>query len=346
MSKKIEVGVLGATGSVGQQFLRLLKDHPFFTVQEIAASERSAGKRYRDVVNRISESDLPDGVADMIIQDAEGACNSQVLFSGLDSSVAGEVEAQHAAAGHIIISNSKNHRWDQFVPLLIPEVNHDHLALIRQQPYGKGCIVTNPNCSTIGVVMALKPLYDAFGINALSITTLQAISGAGYPGLSASDIMDNVIPHIDGEEEKLESEPRKILGTVSELGIIPSDLKISAQVHRVPVSDGHTAAVQVAFTDTPTPDEILEKWQQFTSRPQVLHLPSAPLRPITYFTGAAHPQPLLHRLTENGMGICTGRLRECPIFGYKFTVLSHNTIRGAAGGAILCAELMKEDGWI
>ena len=340
MASKISVGVLGATGSVGQKFIQLLNNHPDFVVKEVAASERSEGKKYSDAVNWILPEVIPADVSKLIIKSVSSKFNSKLLFSGLDASIAGEVEEYYAKQGHIVVSNSKNHRWDKDVPLLIPEVNPDHLKLIKLQKFGGGAIVTNPNCSTIGMVLALKPLQDKFGISEVNVVTMQALSGAGYPGVSSLDILDNVIPYIGGEEEKLESEPRKLLGILSGNKVKLANIKISAQTHRVAVKDGHLEAVQIRLKKKVSKEEIIKAWNSFTSEPQKLKLYSAPIKPIHYFEENNYPQPRLHRDIDKGMAASVGRLRECNLFDYKFEVLSHNTVRGAAGGAILCAELM------
>ncbi len=343
---KISVGVLGATGSVGQKFIQLLDDNPYFEVKEVIASERSAGKIYAQAANWFLEGKIPSTVANLIVKSTESEIDCPLLFSGLDASVAGEVEEKYARAGHIVVSNSKNHRFDPDVPLLIPEVNPDHLSLLEQQKYGKGKIVTNPNCSTIGLVIALKPLLNVFGLEQVNVVTLQAISGAGYPGLSGVTIMENAIPFIGGEEQKIESEPLKLLGKVGPEGVKLLDLPISAQCNRVAVIDGHLISVQVKLKRRGNREELIKAWENFSALPQKLGLPSAPKQPIHYFEKDDYPQPRLHRNLENGMAVSVGRLRECPIFDYKFSVLSHNTVRGAAGGAILCAELMKAKGII
>lgn len=340
MAKKISVGVLGATGSVGQKFIQLLNNHPNFVVKEVAASERSEGKKYCDAVNWILPEIIPDDVSNLVVKSVNSKFNSKLLFSGLDASIAGEVEEYYAKLGHIVVSNSKNHRWDKDVPLLIPEVNPDHLELIKQQKFGGGAIVTNPNCSTIGMVLALKPLHDKFGISEVNVVTMQALSGAGYPGVSSLDILDNVIPFIGGEEEKLESEPKKLLGSIVGNKIKLANIKISAQTHRVAVKEGHLEAVQIRLKKKASKEEIIKAWNSFISEPQKLKLYSAPIKPIYYFEQNNYPQPRLHRDIDKGMAASVGRLRECNLFDYKFEVLSHNTVRGAAGGAILCAELM------
>jgi aspartate-semialdehyde dehydrogenase len=343
-TKKIQVGVLGATGSVGQKFIQLLNDHPYFEVKEVAASGRSAGKLYKDAANWILSEPIPAQVANLTVLATDADFQSRVLFSGMDASVAGEIESALAQKGYIIVSNSKNHRWDPDVPLLIPEINPDHLELIKTQKYGSGAIVTNPNCSTIGMMLALKPLHDAFGLEVINVVTMQALSGAGYPGVSSLDIIDNVIPFIGGEEIKLESEPKKIFGKLVGGQVELADIKISASTNRVAVVDGHLESVQIKLKKKATPEEIIKAWVEFKSEPQKLNLPFAPVQPIHYFYEDKYPQPRLHRNIDKGMAAAVGRLRECNIFDYKFSVLSHNTIRGAAGGAILCAELMKAKG--
>jgi aspartate-semialdehyde dehydrogenase len=344
-NNKIPVAILGATGSVGQKFIELLSNHPWFEVSEVAASERSAGKKYKDAVNWILSSPLPERVGNLIVKDCIPNLKSKITFSGLDSSVAGEIETAFANEGYYVISNSKNHRMEEDVPLLIPEINPEHLELIKSQNY-KGAIVTNPNCSVIGLAVALKPLQDNFGLEAVNVVTMQAISGAGYPGVSSLDIIDNVIPFIGGgEEKKIETEPLKILGKFVKNKIVFEDFKISAQVNRVSVIDGHLETVQVKLKKKTSIEEIKKVLKEFSGKPQELKLPIAPVHPIYYFEEEKYPQPKLHRNLDKGMAVSIGRLRECPLFDYKFVILSHNTIRGAAGCAILNAELMKETGY-
>ena len=346
MSQKIPVAVLGATGSVGQRFIQLLENHPWFEVKEVAASERSAGKPYKEAVNWVQSTPIPESVKNLTVKNCEPGLESKVTFSGLDSSIAGEVETAFASKGYAVISNSKNHRMDKDVPLLVPEINPDHLQLVKYQKYNGGLIVTNPNCSTIGMVLALKPLADAFGLELVNVVTMQGLSGAGYPGVSSLDIIDNVIPFIGGEEPKMESEPLKILGEFDPTGIKNIDIKISAQCNRVGVIDGHTECVQVKLKKKASIEEVKKAWINFSAEPQKLKLPFAPENPIYYFEEENYPQPRIHRNLDKGMAVATGRLREDKLFDYKFIVLSHNTIRGAAGGAILCGELMKAKGII
>jgi len=346
MEQKIKVGILGATGSVGQKFIELLQNHPWFEIAELGASERSSGKKYADATNWIMKSSLQKDIADLEVKSCMPNFEAKLIFSGLDSSVAEEIETDFANAGYFVISNSRNHRFDKDVPLMIPEVNPEHLTLIEKQPY-KGAIITNPNCSTIGMVLALKPLHDAFKIKKINVVTMQALSGGGYPGVPSMDILDNVIPYIGGEEEKMESEPRKILGKLGDGEIIfDNDIQISAQCNRVAVIDGHLETIQVEFENKPSKKEIIEVWNNFKSVPQELELPFAPKQPIHYFEENNLPQPKLQRDLDKGMAASVGRLREDPLFHYKFIVLSHNTIRGAAGGTILNAELLKAKGYL
>ncbi len=340
---RIDVGILGATGMVGQQFIALLARHPWFHVTWLGASERSAGKKYCDAAAWRLGAALPDEVANLEVQAAVPASTApQLVFSGLDSSVAGEIEAAFAHAGHTVVSNSKNHRMEHDVPLLVAEINADHLALLtRQAARGwKGRIVTNPNCSTVVLSMALAPLRQ-FGLARVMITTLQAISGAGYPGVPSWDILGNVIPFIDGEEHKIETEPKKILGCVAHDQVEPHPVVISAQTTRVAVQNGHTESISVGFDHQPREEELIEAWTSF----QALDgLPSAPAQPVAYRHERNRPQPALDVDRGQGMTVTVGRLRRCPILDYKFVALGHNTIRGAAGVAILNAELMQREG--
>lgn len=340
VNKKISVGILGATGSVGQKFVAMLANHPWFEITEVAASERSAGKKYKDAVNWILTTPLPKRIGELKVKECAPGLKCKIAFSGLDSSIAGEVETEFAKAGYIVVSNSKNHRMDRDVPLLVPEINADHLGIIKTQKFGKGCIATNPNCSTIGMVIALKPLLDNFGLEMVNVVTMQALSGAGYPGVSSLDTIDNVIPYISGEEDKLETEPLKILGKYKAGKIEKTKIKISAQCNRVSVIDGHLECVQVKLKKKATPEQIKHAWKTFKGLPQKMDLPTAPKQPIHYFEEDRYPQPKIHRDIDKGMAVSVGRLRKDVFFDYKFVVLSHNTVRGAAGGAILCAEIM------
>jgi aspartate-semialdehyde dehydrogenase len=343
----IPVGVLGATGMVGQQFIALLANHPWFHVEWLGASQRSEGKAYRDAAAWRLPKPLPDDVAARTVEAATPGRAPRLVFSGLDASVAGEIETAFAAAGHIIVTNSRNHRMEPTVPLLIPEVNADHLALLDAQgaAHGwKGRIVTNPNCAVVVMAMALAPLRQ-FGLRTTMITTLQAISGAGYPGVASWDILANVIPYIGGgEEEKVETEAKKILGSLNNGSVTLHPVIVSATTTRVPVHDGHTGSISVGLQQKPTPDAIIDAWRSFKGRPQTLELPSAPPQPIVYLTEANRPQPSLDVHRGGGMTVSVGRLRACPVLDYKFIALGHNTIRGAAGAAILNAELMHREG--
>ena len=343
----IEVGILGATGMVGQQFIALLAQHPWFKVTWLGASERSAGKPYSEASAWRLPTPLPDDVAKLTVNQAKSGSAPKLMFSGLDSSVAGEIEAEFAQAGHIVVSNSRNYRMFTDVPLLIPEVNADHLALLNAQGAArgwKGRIVTNPNCVVIVYAMALAPLRQ-FGLKTSIITTLQAISGAGYPGVPSWDILGNVIPFIGGgEEEKIETETNKILGSIANGTVTNHPVTISAAVTRVPVHNGHTGSISVSLEQKPDAAAVIDAWNSFRGRPQELGLPTAPRQPIVYLTEANRPQPSLDANRDGGMTVTVGRLRRCPVLDYKFVALGHNTIRGAAGAAILNAELMQREG--
>lgn len=344
----IEVGILGATGAVGQQFIALLANHPWFKVAWLGASQRSEGKPYRDAAPWRLQARLPDDVAGRQVDAATPGRAPKLVFSGLDSSVAGEIEAAFAQAGHIIVSNSRNYRMEPDVPLLIPEVNADHLALLKTQAASrgwKGAIVTNPNCATVVIAMALAPLRR-FGLEKAVITTLQAISGAGYPGVPSWDILSNVIPYIGGgEEEKIQTETNKILGTLRGGVVENHTMTISATTTRVPVHDGHTASISIAFGKGPGADAsaMIDAWNSFRGKPQEMALPSAPPRPVVYLPEPNRPQPALDAHRDGGMTVTVGRLRTCAVLDHKFVALGHNTIRGAAGAAILNAELMHRE---
>jgi aspartate-semialdehyde dehydrogenase len=341
---KLAVGVLGATGAVGQRFVQLLADHPWFEVKELAASDRSAGKAYKDACTWRLGTPLPEAVAGRVVKTCDEKFESKILFSGLDSSVAGEVETALANKGHAVVSNSKNHRMDPDVPLLIPEVNADHLdaLAVQRKRTGGGYIVTNPNCSVIGLAMALAPLQRAFGLSEVAVATLQALSGAGYPGVSSMDIVDNVIPYIGGgEEEKIETEPLRILGRFTSGAFEHAPFRISASVHRVAVSDGHTMALFARLKSKATAEQAVEALAAFRGEPQERKLPTAPRRAIHVLPQENRPQPRLDRDLEGGMAVSVGRVRSDKLFDLKLEVLVHNTIRGAAGAAILNAELLK-----
>lgn len=338
---RIPVAVLGATGAVGQRFVNLLAGHPWFRLDVLAASERSVGRPYREAVHWVQESPIPAEVADRVVQGCEPPLEGiPLVFSALDSKVAGPVEGAFAREGHLVVSNARNHRMESSVPLLVPEVNAEHLKLLDHQATAGG-ILTNPNCSTIGLTLALAPLDVAFGLRSVHTTTLQAVSGAGLPGISALEVVDNVVPHIGGEEEKMEEESRKILGTATEAGagVEPRDLRVGAQCTRVPVVDGHTQCVSVELEASAEPRAVVEALRTFRGPPQRLGLPTAPRFPIHVMEDPDHPQPRLHRDLEGGMAVAVGRIRPCPILDLRFVTVSHNTVRGAAGGALLVGEL-------
>lgn len=344
--KKIEVGILGATGMVGQHFIRFLEGHPWFDLTWLGASERSAGKHYSEAAKWHLGSKTPEAIAAMNVDEAKPGNAPQLLFSAMDASIATEIEQAFAHAGHVVVSNSRNHRMDRDVPLLVPEINPDHLKLIPGQQRGrgwKGQIVTNPNCSTIALTMALGPLRQ-FGINRLIVTTMQAISGAGYPGVASMDIVGNVIPFIGGEEEKMQQETQKILGHYAGDHIEPLAAKVSAHCNRVAVVDGHTVTVSVEFSSRPDETDLRNAFENFSSVPQERNLPSAPKRPVQYMQETDRPQPRKDAERERGMAAFVGRLRPCPVFDWKFVALAHNTVRGAAGAAVLNAELMHSEG--
>ncbi len=347
---KIKVGILGATGTVGQRFVQLLESHPWFEVTELAASEQSAGKAYEEAVSgrwKIS-GNIPEYAKKMKVKECKPNLDCKIVFSALDANVAGDIEKEFAKNGYIVSSNSRNHRMESDVPLIIPEVNADHLALIEQQRKNrkwKGFIITNPNCSTIHMVLALKPLQEKFGIDKVMVTTMQAVSGAGYPGVASLDIIDNVVPYIGGEEEKMQTETLKLLGNYSAGKIKMAGIAISASCNRVNVNDGHLEAVSVKLSKAATEQQVKDAFRNFNPL-KSLDLPSSPKNPIVVMEEPDRPQPKLDRNLENGMASVVGRIRKCSILDYKFMVLGHNTIRGAAGAAILNAELLKERGYL
>ena len=348
MQTRIEVGILGATGMVGQHFVKFLEGHPWFELKWLGASDRSAGKKYRDAMTWHLAGATPSSIADLTVQDCKPGNAPRLLFSAMDASVATEIEQAFAQAGHIVVSNSKNHRMDRDVPLLVPEINPDHLKLVpgQQRARGwKGQIVTNPNCSTVALTMGLAPLKP-FGIAKVIATTLQAISGAGYPGVASMDIVGNVIPFIGGEEEKMQQETQKILGEFRGDHIEPLAARVSAHCNRVAVVDGHTVTVSVELSGKPAMAEMHAAYDNYTSVPQQRKLPSAPPRPVIYMHEGNRPQPRKDAERERGMAAFVGRLRPCPVLDYKFVVLAHNTIRGAAGAAVLNAELMHSEGML
>jgi len=345
--KKIEVGVLGATGMVGQHFVKFLQGHPWFDLTWAGASDRSSGKHYREATSWRLDGAMPEKVAALTVNECKpGKSAPKLMFSAMDASVATEIEREFAEAGHVVVSNSKNHRMEADVPLLVPEVNPDHLRLIpvqKRHRHWKGQIVTNPNCSTVVLTMALGPLKQ-FGITKVIVTTMQAISGAGYPGVASMDINANVIPFIGGEEEKMQIETQKILGNFVGDHIEPLAARVSAHCNRVPVVDGHTVTVSVELAAKPSQAEVLDAYAKFTSAPQQRQLPSAPAVPVVYMHEKDRPQPRRDVERDRGMTVFVGRLRECPVLDYKFVALGHNTVRGAAGAAVLNAELMYSEG--
>jgi aspartate-semialdehyde dehydrogenase len=350
-TSRIPVAVLGATGSVGQRFVQLLAAHPWFRLHEVVASERSSGKSYGEAADWRLDTLLPSDAAALKVKSLGSGLESRLVFSGLDSSVAGEAEDDYANRGCVVVSNSRNHRMDPDVPLLIPEVNAQHLGAIERQRKrrgGKGYIVTNPNCSTIGLALAIAPIERGFGIDQMHVTTMQAISGAGYAGVSSYAILDNVIPYIGGgEEEKIETEPRKILGRWENERFIDAPFRISAQVNRVPTIDGHLMTISMKLREGSADlDAIRDALRSFAGEPQRLGLPSAPMQPIHYATEPDRPQPRLDRDREHGMAVTVGRLRPCPLLDIRMVALVHNTIRGAAGAALLNAELLEAKGML
>ena len=348
MQTRIEVGILGATGMVGQNFVQFLQGHPWFDLKWLGASDRSAGKKYKDAMNWNLSGTAPESVASITVSECKPGNAPQLLFSAMDASIATEIERAFAEAGHVVVSNSRNHRMERDVPLRVPEINADHLKLVpgQQKARGwKGKIVTNPNCSTVALTMGLAPLKQ-FGIAKIVATTMQAISGAGYPGVPSMDIVGNVIPFIGNEEEKMEQETQKILGEFRGDHIEPLAAKMSAHCNRVAVVDGHTVTVSVEFSTKPSLADVRAAFDTFTAVPQQRQLPSAPPRPVIYMEEANRPQPRKDAERERGMAAFVGRLRACPVFDYKFVVLAHNTIRGAAGAAVLNGELMHSEGML
>lgn len=348
---RFRVGILGATGAVGQKFIHLLQNHPWFTIAALGASERSAGKRYAEVVNWIEPVPIPTDVADRVVSACDPALmpDLDLVFSGLDAGVATEIEAAYAKAGIPVISNAKNFRMDPTVPLLVPEVNPDHTDLIRLQsfhPEGKGFIVTNPNCVAVPLAMAFRPLHDAYGVEAAVVTTLQSVSGAGYPGVPSLDILGNVIPFIGGEEPKIADEPRKLLSVMGTDGRLTwPDITIQATATRVPTIEGHLLTVVTKLKRKPASiDEVREVFRSFENPIARYALPSAPAHPILLFDDDRYPQPRRHAYLENGMSVSVGRLRASAVFDLAFVALGHNTVRGAAGVAILNAELLVAKG--
>ena len=350
MKNKYPIGILGATGMVGQRYIQLLENHPWFEVAWLAASDRSSGKPYGEAAKWRLDTPLPERIARMTVAAAEPEGAPKIIFASVDAAIAREMEPKFAAAGCAVLSNSSAFRMTPNVPLVIPEVNAEHLHLIEEQPSRKqsgGYMVTNPNCSTIGLVMALKPLQERFGIEQIFVTTMQAVSGAGYPGVPSMDILGNVVPYIGSEEEKMEAETLKLLGKLNGQVVSPLAARISAQCNRVAVEDGHTECVSIKLGNKlgrpVTHEDLLAAWAEF--KPLAGQgLPTAPDQPVEWAAQNDRPQPRLDRNRGNGMAVTVGRLRRCPVLDWKFTVLSHNTIRGAAGAAILNAELLASLG--
>jgi aspartate-semialdehyde dehydrogenase len=349
MSNKIPIGILGATGVVGQRFIQMLEHHPWFEVAWLAASDRSEGKTYSEAARWRLKTPIPANVASMKVSPATPDGAPKVIFAALDAAIAAEMEPRFAEAGCAVVSNSSALRMQADVPLVIPEVNAGHIKLIDTQAWRKksgGYVVTNPNCSAIGLVLALAPLQRRFGLEAVMAVTMQAVSGAGYPGVASLDILGNVIPYIRNEEEKMEEETHKLLGQVNGTRIIPAVFAMSAQCNRVAVEDGHTESISVRLKTKAKREEIIAAWNDYRAEPQELKLPSAPERPVIYLEATDRPQPRFDVDLGAGMTTAVGRLRPCGVLEWKFTVLSHNTIRGAAGAAVLNAELLKAKGYL
>ncbi len=348
--RRWKVAVLGATGAVGQRLIQLLEQHPWFEVSAVAASGRSAGKPYSDAARWLLETRIPASVASMKVLPCNSDLEADLALSGLDAAVAGEIEHSVAEAGIPVISNARNHRMESDVPLLVPEINAAHAEAISVQRSNRGWksgfLVTNPNCSTMGLVLALAALAARFTVKRALVSTMQAISGAGYPGVASLDILGNIIPHISGEEEKMETETRKILGHLGPNGFEPSECAVSAQCHRVPVQDGHLMAVSTDLEGSPSVEAVREAFDSFQSSIEDLDLPSHPRPVIILRNEPDRPQPRFDVMAGNGMAITVGRVRPCPILGTKFSVLVHNTIRGAAGAAILNAEFLVAKGHV
>jgi aspartate-semialdehyde dehydrogenase len=349
MTAKIPVSVLGATGTVGQKFIRLLADHPWFEVAAVAASSASAGKRYGDVVRWRETATLLDAIAGLTVQPCEPPLEGPIVFSALDADIAGPIEQAFAAAGAHVVTNTRNHRMDADVPLLIPEANLAHLDLIDRQRDLRGwpgAILANPNCSTAALVLALAPLHGAFGLEKLFVSTMQAVSGAGYPGVASLDILGNVVPYIGGEEEKMERESRKILGTLGPDGVSPAAFAVSAHANRVATVDGHMMTVSAGFRTRVSPEDATEVLREFRPSPRVACLPSSPNPPVEVDVRPDRPQTRLDLERGGGMAVTVGRVRPCPILDLRLVLLGHNTIRGAAGQAVQIAELLVAEGRI
>ena len=346
MQTRHKIGILGATGVIGQRFIQLLEGHPWFEITWLAASDKSSGKPYSEAARWKLETPLPSHISSMVVSPASPEGAPGIIFAALDSDIARELEPKFAAAGCAVISNSSAFRMQADVPLVIPEVNASHLDLLETQSWRKqsgGYIVTNPNCSAIGLVLALKPLADRFGLESVFVSTMQAVSGAGYPGVPSLDILGNVVPYISGEEEKLEAETLKLLGKLQGNRVEPLAARVTAHCNRVAVEDGHTESVSIKLATKATQEEILSAWNEFAPLTRYA-LPIAPLQPVEFHAGLDRPQPRLDRMRGKGMTATVGRLRPCSLLDWKFTVLSHNTIRGGAGAAVLNGEFLAAQG--
>lgn len=346
---KIPVAILGATGTVGQRFVQLLDGHPWFEITALAASEQSAGRPFAEVSKWVIPGDPPSGVGEMIVQPLVPDLPARLVFSALPGSVAREIEPAFARAGYAVCSNASAYREAPGIPLLIPEVNAAHVEMIEQQRADRGwsgLLVTSPNCTVTGMVMPLKPLDDAFGVRRVFAASMQAISGAGYPGVASLDILGNVVPYIGGEEEKIEQEARLLLGRMVNGQRVESDVVVSAQANRVPILDGHTVCLSIGFEEPPSPEAAIEALAGYRGAEVVRQLPSAPERPIVVRMEPDRPQPRRDRDAEGGMAVTVGRVRPCPLLDLRLVSVSHNTLRGAASGSILNAELLVASGFV
>lgn len=345
--KKLAIGILGATGMVGQRFIQRLAEHPWFGISALAASDKSAGKVYREVVDWKLDTPIPEEIGAMIIQPCEPSLDCELVFSALDSSIAGDIEIAFAEKGYVVISNASSHRTTPLVPMIVAEVNSDHLKLVKQQSYHqKGMIITNSNCIASPLALALRPLQLEFGIQHVQVTTLQSLSGAGFIDTQRKGIVNNIIPWINGEEEKIESETVRVLGELNNETVESAPIAISAQCHRVPIPFGHMIAVSVKLKTKPSLEALKLAWKEFSGNFSPEDFPSAPNPPIHLVTEQDHPQPIDDLNHGKGMAISIGRIQKCPVNDYKFVILSNNTIRGAAGEAILTAEILLKEGYI
>jgi aspartate-semialdehyde dehydrogenase len=351
MKKRIPVGILGATGAVGQRFVQLLVDHPWFEIVAVTGSDRTAGQAYGQGVNWVVPGDPPPAVADLVVQETRPDLDVPVVFSALPTALAREWEPKFAAVGYAVVTNASAYRMTADIPLLIPEINPDHTGLIPAQRAGRGWpgfIVASPNCSTTSAVLPMKVLQDAFGLQAAIMTTMQALSGAGYPGVPSMAIMDNVVPYIGGEDEKLEAEPKKLLGTfrAGAAAIEMAAIEMSAQANRVPVSDGHLASISVKLGRKATPAEAIAAFESWRPPAVCAELPSSPGNVLIYRHENDRPQPRLDRDAEAGMAWTVGKVRQCGVLDLRFLAITHNTLRGAASGSVLNAELLVAQGYL